>query len=168
MARVVVTRMLVQEYLYVGELWVCVNSAGVGSYGGQAPSHRSPFFSSDLPDIRTSFLICLIFLPRVFSSLLPSLLPLSPGVQLTPQWPSVSLPCQAILLTQCQHHQRSWDAAKGNAARFNQPMLCIYLSPISPGPAFNLPCSIKIPCYLLNSHLLISSALAASISNLSV
>ena len=66
MAYIISTCMLAREHLPRGRARVCVNRAGVGSHGGQALSDRSPFFPSDLPDIRTSFLICLIFLPRVF------------------------------------------------------------------------------------------------------
>lgn len=145
----------------MGKPW-CVNSAGTGSHGGQALSDRSPLFLSDLPDIRTPLLICLTFLPRVVSLFLP-LLPFSPGVQLPPQWPSESLPCQAILLAQCQHHQCSRDDVRGRSACFNQPTPYIYLSPIPLDHPSILPCSIKISHYLLNSYLLIWSAIAAYI-----
>lgn len=99
--------------------------------------------------------------PELSVSLFPSFLPLTPGVQLPPQWPSESLPCQAILLTRRQHPQCSWDAARGKAACFSQPTPSIYLSPISPGPASVLPCSIKTSRYLFSSRVLPSRLTSA-------
>ena len=138
--------------------WVHVNRVGMGSHGCRALSDRSPRFLSDFPNIHTP---SLIFFPRVVP-LFPCLLPLSPGLQTPPQSPYCvkQLPSANINPPRMPRGR--------DAIHFNQPTLYNDFSPIPMDHLSILLSSIQIPCDLLKLHLLICSALAVSIWDLSV
>lgn len=145
-----------------------VHSAGAGSRGGQALSDRSPLFLSDLPDIHTPSLIRLILLARAVC--LPLAIP-----------PSPFLPESSCLLSgpqnPCRVRQsflpgvnipKAPGTLRGEKLLVSTNPPCAFISAPSPlAQPSVLPCSIKISCYLFSSHVLIWSASAAYICDLS-
>lgn len=144
-----------------------VHSAGAGSRGGQALSDRSPLFLSDLPDIHTSSLIRLILARAVC---LPLSIP-----------PSPFLLESSCLLSGPQNPRRvrqsflpGVNIPKAPGTLRGEKLLVSTNPPYAfisaPSPLAQpsvLPCSIKISCYLFSSHVLIWSASAAYICDLS-